>query len=343
VLYELARPLLFRIDPETAHGLALPSFRFVHRLGLAGLPGRTIAGGRVRAMGLEFPNPVGLAAGLDKDGEFVDALAAFGFGFLEVGTVTPRPQPGNPRPRMFRIPAREAIINRMGFNSAGVARVVANLRRARYDGILGVNVGKNFDTPLERAAEDYIACLEQVYPLASYVTVNISSPNTTGLRQLQQADELGALLGALAKARERLARAHGRRVPLAVKVAPDLDDEEIAGIARALVDHGVDAAIATNTTVSRAGVEGLPHAAEAGGLSGAPLRPLATAAIRKLGAALKGRIPIIGVGGIMTAADAREKVAAGASLLQVYTGLVYRGPALVRHIVDALPAPAAGG
>jgi len=341
VLYELARPFLFRFDPETAHGLALPSFKLVHRLGLAGLPGQAIAGRRVRAMGLEFPNPVGLAAGLDKDGEFIDALAAFGFGFLEVGTVTPRPQPGNPRPRMFRIVEREAIINRMGFNSAGVARLVENVRRARYDGILGVNIGKNFDTPIERAAEDYVACLEQVYPLASYVTVNISSPNTRGLRQLQQADELGALLAALTKTRERLARSHQRRVPLAVKVAPDLDGEEIAAIARALVDHGIDAAIATNTTVSRKGVEGLPHAAEAGGLSGAPLRPLATAAIRRLAAALKGRIPIIGVGGIMSAEDAGEKLDAGASLVQVYTGLVYRGPALVQQIVDGLAAPAA--
>ncbi len=341
MLYELARPFLSHLDPETAHGLALRSFKVVHRLGLAGLPGRAIAGRRVRAMGLEFPNPVGLAAGLDKDGEFIDALAAFGFGFLEVGTVTPRPQPGSPRPRMFRIVEREAIINRMGFNSAGVARLVENVRRARYDGILGVNIGKNFDTPIERAAEDYVACLEQVYALASYVTVNISSPNTRDLRQLQQADELGALLAALTRTRDRLARSHQRRVPLAVKVAPDLDDEEIAAIARALVDHGIDAVIATNTTVSRKGVEGLPHAAEAGGLSGAPLRPLATTAIRRLGAALKGGIPIIGVGGILSTEDAGEKLDAGASLVQVYTGLVYRGPALVQHIVDGLAAPAA--
>jgi dihydroorotate dehydrogenase len=340
MLYELARQFLFHIDPETAHGLALPSFKLVHRLGLAGLPGRALPGTRVRAMGLEFPNPVGLAAGLDKDGAFIDALAAFGFGFIEVGTVTPRPQPGNPRPRMFRIPAREAIVNRMGFNSAGVARLAENVRSARYDGILGVNIGKNFDTPIERAAEDYLACLEQVYPLASYVTVNVSSPNTRGLRQLQQADELGALLAALARARDRLARSHQRRVPLAVKIAPDLDEREIAAIARALIDHEVDAAIATNTTVSRAGVEGMPHAAEAGGLSGAPLRPVATVALRRLAAALGGRIPVIGVGGIMDAADAREKLDAGASLVQVYTGLVYRGPALVRHIVDGL-APAA--
>jgi dihydroorotate dehydrogenase len=341
MLYELARPLLFHIDPETAHALALPSVRLVHRLGLAGLPGGPLPGRRVRALGLDFPNPVGLAAGLDKDGEFIDALAAFGFGFLEVGTVTPRPQPGNPRPRMFRIVAREAIVNRMGFNSAGVVRLVENVRRARYRGILGVNIGKNFDTPLERAADDYVACLEQVYPLASYVTVNISSPNTRGLRDLQRTDELGTLLAALARARDRLARAPGRRVPLAVKIAPDLDDEAIAAIARGLAGHGIDAAIATNTTVSRQGVEGLPHAAEAGGLSGGPLRLLATAVVRKLAAALKGEIPIIGVGGIAGAADAAEKLDAGASLVQLYTGLVYRGPALVRQVVDGLAAPAA--
>jgi dihydroorotate dehydrogenase len=341
MLYELARPLLFHIDPETAHDLALPSFKLFHRLGLAGLPGGAIAGRGVRAMGLDFPNPVGLAAGLDKDGEFIDALAAFGFGFLEVGTATPRPQPGNPRPRMFRIVEREAIINRMGFNSAGVARLAENVRRARYDGILGINIGKNFDTPLERAAEDYVACLEQVYPLASYVTVNISSPNTKDLRRLQQAASLGAFLATLTEARDRLARSRKRRVPLAVKIAPDLDDEEIGAIAAALLDYGIDAAIATNTTVSRKGVEGLAHADEAGGLSGAPLRALATAAIRTLGAALKGRIPIIGVGGIMSADDAREKLDAGASLVQVYTGLVYRGPGLVREIADGLTVPAA--
>jgi dihydroorotate dehydrogenase len=341
MLYQLARPFLFHMDPETAHELALPSFRVLHRLGVAGLPGKPLPGRRVTAMGLDFPNPVGLAAGLDKNGEFVDALAAFGFGFLEVGTVTPRPQPGNPRPRMFRIVARNAIINRMGFNSAGVERVVANLRRARYGGILGVNIGKNFDTPIARAADDYLACLEQVYPLASYVAVNISSPNTKNLRELQQADSLAGLLRALASARDRLARRHKRRVPLAVKIAPDLDDTEVAEIARALVAFEIDAAIATNTTVSRKGVEGLPHAEEPGGLSGAPLRPLATAVVGKLAAALNGRLPIVGVGGILGAADAREMLAAGASLVQAYTGLVYRGPSLVREIVDGLVAPAA--
>jgi dihydroorotate dehydrogenase len=341
MLYRLARPLLFALDAETAHELALPSFGLAQRLGLARLPGGPIPGAPVRAMGLEFPNPVGLAAGLDKNGQYIRALAAFGFGFIEVGTVTPRPQPGNPRPRLFRIPARQAIINRMGFNNVGVERLVENVRNARYDGILGINIGKNFDTPIERAADDYLACLEKVYPHAAYVTVNISSPNTKNLRQLQQADELAALLGRIVQRRDRLAKGASRRVPLAVKIAPDLDDEQIGAIARLAVDHGIDGVIATNTTVSRAGVEGLPHAEEAGGLSGAPVRAASTAVIRKLAAALQGRVPIIGVGGILGAADARAKLEAGACLVQVYTGLVYRGPGLVREIVEGLAAPAA--
>jgi len=341
MLYGLARPLLFMLDPERAHELTLPSVRLLRHLGFPGLPGEAIPGTPVKAMGLEFPNPVGLAAGLDKHGEFIEAVAAFGFGFLEIGGVTPRPQPGNPRPRVFRIPEREAIINRLGFNSVGVDRFVENVRRARYAGILGVNLGKNKDTPLERTADDYIACLEKVYPVATYATINISSPNTKNLRQLQQADELRELLALVVKARDRLARRHKRRLPLAVKIAPDLDDEQIAGIAAALVELGLDAVIATNTTLSRADVKGLAHASEAGGLSGAPLRPLATAVIRKLAAVLKGRIPIIGSGGIMSAADAREKLDAGASLVQLYTGLVYRGPGIVREIVDGLTAPAA--
>jgi dihydroorotate dehydrogenase len=339
MLYELARPLLFHLDPETAHALTLPSFRLLRRLGLPGLPGRPLPGRRVKAMGLEFPNPVGLAAGLDKDGAYIDALAAFGFGFLEVGTVTPRPQPGNPKPRLFRLLEREAIINRMGFNNVGVERFVENVRGARYDGILGINIGKNFDTPIERAAEDYLACLEKVYPHASYVAVNISSPNTKDLRQLQQAEELGGLLAKLAQRRERLARDTRRRVPLAVKIAPDLDDEQIAAVARLVEAHGIDAVIATNTTVSREGVKGLAHANEAGGLSGAPLRAPSTAVVRKIAAALQGRVPVIGVGGILSAADAREKIEAGASLVQVYTGLVYRGPGLVGEIVRGLAVP----
>jgi dihydroorotate dehydrogenase len=340
MLYALARPLLFHLDPETAHELALPSFRLLARCRLPGLPGGPLPGPAVKAMGLEFPNPVGLAAGLDKNGEYIDALAAFGFGFLEVGTVTPRPQPGNPRPRLFRLAEREAIINRMGFNNVGVERFVANVCGARYRGILGINIGKNFDTPIERAADDYLACLERVYPHASYVTVNISSPNTKDLRQLQQADALGELLARLARRRAELAKAARRRVPLVVKIAPDLDDGEIAAIARLVERHEIDAVIATNTTVSRKGVEGVRYADEAGGLSGAPVREAATAVVRKIAAALGGRVPVIGVGGILSADDARAKLAAGASLVQVYTGLVYRGPALVREIVRGLIAPA---
>jgi dihydroorotate dehydrogenase len=339
-LYGLVRPLLFQLDPETASKIALPSFRLLRQLGLAGFPGSPLVGQRVRAMGLEFPNPVGLAAGLDKNGEFIDALAALGFGFVEVGTVTPRPQPGNPRPRVFRLIPAEGIINRMGFNNVGVERFVANVRRARYDGILGINIGKNFDTPLERAVEDYVACLEKVYAVASYVAINVSSPNTRDLRRLQQAGELTALLQQLGRSRDRLARAHNRRVPLAVKISPDLDEEQITAIANALISSEIDAVIATNTTVSRQGVVGLPHAEEAGGLSGGPLTARATSVVRKLAATLAGRIPIIGVGGIMSAADAREKIAAGATLVQLYTGLVYRGPALVRDVVRELDLPA---
>ncbi|HSD55136.1 MAG TPA: quinone-dependent dihydroorotate dehydrogenase [Burkholderiales bacterium] len=341
MLYGLARPFLFHLDPETAHDLALPSFKLLQRCGCSGLPGGPIPGTRVKAMGLEFPNPVGLAAGLDKNAAYIDALAAFGFGFIEVGTVTPRPQTGNPRPRLFRIVEREAIINRMGFNNVGVERFVENVRRARYAGILGINIGKNFDTPIERATDDYLACLERVHPYASYVTVNISSPNTAGLRQLQQADELGELLGKLAQRRDRLAQAAKRRVPLAVKIAPDLDDEQIAAIARLVAAHEIDAVIATNTTVSREEVKGLPHADEPGGLSGPPVRAASTAVVRKIAAALQGRIPVIGVGGIASTADAREKIAAGAALVQVYTGLIYRGPALVPDIVRGLAAPEA--
>ncbi len=341
MLFRLARPLLFALDAETAHDIALPSFRLLQRCGLAGLPGGPLPGPRVRAMGLEFPNPVGLAAGLDKNAEYVDALAAFGFGFLEVGTVTPRPQPGNARPRLFRIPEREAIVNRMGFNNVGVERFARNLRGARSRGIVGVNIGKNFDTPLERAVEDYLACLDAVHELASYVAINISSPNTKDLRRLQQADELDALLRAIVARRDRLAGRTARRLPLAVKIAPDLDDGQIAAIAALTAASGLDAVIATNTTTSRAGVEGLPHAGEAGGLSGAPLRAASTAVVRKLARELGGRLPIIGVGGISSAADAREKLDAGATLVQLYTGLVYRGPRLVREIVAGLAAPAA--
>jgi dihydroorotate dehydrogenase len=331
LIYRLLRPLLFRLDAERAHDLTLRLLDAGARVGLP--PARPAAAAPVEVMGLTFPNPVGLAAGLDKNGAHLDALARLGFGFLEVGTVTPRPQPGNPRPRMFRIPAARAVINRMGFNNLGVDRLLRNIEACGYRGILGINLGKNFDTPIERAAQDYLACMRKAYALASYLAVNISSPNTRDLRRLQQADELDRLLETLKREQRQLADRHGRYVPLALKIAPDLADEEVVAIAGKLVAHAIDAVIATNTTVSRAGVEGLPHGREAGGLSGAPLTARATQVVRLLAQALGGRVPIIGVGGIMTADDALARLAAGASLVQLYTGLVYAGPELIAQCV----------
>ena len=338
-LYPLLRPLLFAADPEHAHALTLAGLDAAARSGLARLAAPHLPDAPVEAMGIRFPNRVGLAAGLDKNAEHLPGLAALGFGFLEAGTVTPRAQPGNPRPRLFRLLPARALINRLGFNNAGVERFVANVERSGYRGILGINIGRNFDTPNERAADDYAACLRAVHAHASYVTVNVSSPNTAGLRDLQSEAALDALLARLARERDELAQRSGRRVPLAVKIAPDLDGDAIRAIARLLAAHRIDGAIATNTTLSRAGVEGLPHAAEAGGLSGAPLRERATEALRTLAVALDGALPIIGVGGITSAADAHEKIAAGATLVQLYTGLVYRGPDLVAECVRALAGP----
>jgi len=289
-------------------------------------------------MGLKFRNPIGLAAGLDKDAAHIDALARLGFGFLEVGTVTPRAQPGNPRPRLFRIPERRALINRFGFNNVGLDAFLRNVGRARWRGVLGINIGKNADTPPERAIEDYATGFEKVYASASYVTVNVSSPNTKNLRDLQQDSQLNALLERLVSLRTRLAQKHGKRVPLALKIAPDLDDEQIRAIADAVRRHGVEAVIATNTSVSRAGVEGLKHADEAGGLSGAPIRERATAVLAKMKEFLRGEAILIGAGGILSGADAVEKVRAGASLVQLYTGLVYRGPELVAECASACRA-----
>jgi dihydroorotate dehydrogenase len=334
--YGLLRPFLFALEAETAHHFTLTALREFKRLGLApaAAPAPETCGRDV--MGIRFPNPVGLAAGLDKNGEFIDALAALGFGFIEIGTVTPRPQPGNPRPRVFRLPAARALINRLGFNNDGVDRLVENVGRAGYRGVLGINIGKNADTPLERAADDYLACLRKVYPVASYVTVNISSPNTQRLRELQQADELDRLLAALKREQRALAQIHGRHVPLAVKIAPDLDAAQITAVADSLKRHEIEAAIATNTTLSRDGVAALPDAGEAGGLSGAPLAARSTAVVRDLVRALGGALPVIGVGGTMNGTDAAEKVAAGAQLVQLYTGLIYRGPELVRECVEEL-------
>ena len=289
-------------------------------------------------MGLEFPNPVGLAAGLDKDAAHIDALAALGFGFIEVGTVTPRPQPGNPRPRLFRIVEKEALINRFGFNNVGAEQLVRNIERARWRGILGINIGKNADTPPERAVEDYEIALEKVYAKASYVAVNISSPNTRGLRSLQEKESVENLLSRLSLKRKSLADKHGRLVPLALKVAPDLQGEEIRDIAAAVKRHRIDAVIATNTSLSREGVERLPHASEAGGLSGAPIRECATQVLRLFKKELQNEAVLIGAGGILSKEDAREKIGAGASLVQLYTGLVYRGPELVSECVSAFRA-----
>ncbi len=338
-LYPLFRPALFSMDAEDAHHFTLNNLLRAHRMGLGGCIGNKIADDPRTVMGVRFPNPVGLAAGLDKDGAYIDGLAAFGFGFIEVGTVTPRAQPGNPRPRMFRLPQADALINRMGFNNGGVDAFVANVKASRWKaegGVLGLNIGKNADTPIERANDDYLYCLERVYPHASYVTVNISSPNTKNLRQLQGASELDSLLSTLKDAQQRLADQHKRYVPLALKIAPDLDADQIGNIGDALVRHKIDGVIATNTTISREAVKGLPHAEEAGGLSGRPVFEASTRVVRALHAVVGDAVPIIGVGGIFSGADARAKIDAGAKLVQVYSGLIYRGPALVRDCAAAL-------
>lgn len=337
-LYPLARAGLFRMDAEEAHHLTLSLLRQAGRARLAGLLAPPVVDAPCTVMGLTFRNPVGLAAGLDKEGACIDGLAALGFGFIEVGTVTPRAQPGNPRPRMFRLPEADALINRLGFNNQGVDQFVANVQAARYRGILGLNIGKNADTPIERAVDDYRYCLERVYPFASYVTINISSPNTKNLRQLQGADELGSLLSALKDKQQRLADLHGKLVPLVLKIAPDLDDEQIKTIADTVLRHGIDGVIATNTTLARDAVAGLEHAQEAGGLSGRPVFDASNRVIRQLHAELGGTVPIIGVGGILSGADAQAKIAAGASLVQLYTGLIYRGPALVGECARACGA-----
>lgn len=337
MLYSLARQLLFRLDPETAHHVALSGITLTEKLGfLALLP--PVPENPVEAMGLRFPNPVGLAAGLDKNGDHIDGLAALGFGFIEVGTVTPRPQPGNPKPRLFRLPEAGAIINRMGFNNLGVDHLVRQVERCRYQGVLGINIGKNFDTPLEKAADDYVACLDRVYAHASYVTVNISSPNTKGLRNLQSGDALAALLEPLKNRQAMLATVHGRHVPLAVKIAPDLEPADVEVVAEQLLRFEIDGVIATNTTLGRTGVEHLRHGGEAGGLSGLPVRPASTRVLRELSAALGGKLAVIGVGGISDGASAAEKIEAGADLVQVYTGFIYEGPKLVREAAAGIAA-----
>ena len=340
-LYSLARPALFAMDPERAHDFTLGAIDRAAACGALSLVAGPAVDDPVEVMGLRFRNRVGLAAGLDKNGAHIDAFDSMGFGFVEVGTVTPKPQPGNPRPRMFRLPQRQALINRMGFNNEGVEAFVANVQRARSSGVLGLNIGKNAATPIERATDDYLACLDRVYPLAGYVTVNVSSPNTKNLRQLQGGDELDAMLAALRERQLRLADEHRRYVPMALKIAPDLDDSQVEEIADRLVRHAIDAVIATNTTISREAVAGLPHAEEAGGLSGAPVLEASNRVIRALRGLLPAGFPIIGVGGILSGEDAVAKLRAGATLVQLYTGLVYRGPGLVRECALALRREAA--
>ncbi len=338
MLYPLFKPLLFALDPETAHEATFAALDASARAGIAQLTAARPVSDPVDVMGIRFPNRVGLAAGLDKNAAHLTGLATLGFGFLEAGTVTPRPQPGNPKPRMFRLPEAGAIINRLGFNNGGVDAFVANVRATEYRGVLGINIGRNKDTPNERAADDYVACLDAVYPHAHYVTVNISSPNTAGLRELQAGSALDDLLATLKARQAALADRHGRYVPLVVKIAPDLDDDAIVAIAHTLVARRIDGAIATNTTLARNAVAALRHGQEAGGLSGQPLLAASTAVLRKLVTALDGALPVIGVGGIASGDDARAKVEAGAALVQLYTGLIFRGPALVTECARALAA-----
>ena len=339
VPYALTRPFLFGLDPEAAHDLTLGALARVQHTPLVCAVAQTRVDDPVTVAGLKFPNRVGLAAGLDKNGRCIDGLGAMGFGFIEVGTVTPKAQPGNPKPRMFRLPEANALINRLGFNNDGLAAFVSNVKRARFrqrGGILGLNIGKNADTPIERAVDDYLLCLDGVYPHADYVTINISSPNTQNLRALQSDAALDALLSALQERKAALVSRHGKRVPIFVKIAPDLDEAQVGAIAAALRNNGIDGVIATNTTVAREAVKTLPHGAEPGGLSGAPVFEASNRVITQLRAVLGSGYPIIGVGGVMSGADAQAKVKAGADLVQVYTGFIYKGPELVTEVARAL-------
>ena len=332
-MYSLLRPLVFCLDPEKAHHLALNALKTAACCGI--LPAVERDTRPTELMGLTLPNPVGLAAGLDKNGEYIDALAALGFGFIEVGTVTPLPQSGNPQPRLFRLPKHRAIVNRMGFNNHGIDALTANIEKSRYKGILGINIGKNAVTPIENAATDYLACLEKAYPHASYITVNISSPNTKNLRALQEGDELTALLTALKNKQAQLATEYGRYVPLTVKIAPDLDDAQIEDIARVVLQTEMDGIIATNTTTDKTALGSHPLAAEAGGLSGEPVREKSNRVLKLLAGHLDGKRPVIGAGGILSGSDAAEKLRLGATAVQLYSGMVYRGPELVRECIEA--------
>ena len=337
-MYQLARSLLFKLDPEVSHELSLDLLAASSRLGLSKFLGGLPSTKPVDVMGLRFPNAVGLAAGLDKNADAFEALGALGFGFVEVGTVTPKGQAGNPKPRLFRLPEHDAIINRMGFNNKGVDHLVSRIKSHRYPGILGVNIGKNLTTSVEDAAADYLACLESVIPFADYITANISSPNTPGLRSLQFGESLAQLIAPLTSARDRYEAEHGKRVPLAVKIAPDMTEDEIKMVADTLVEQGVDGIIATNTTLSREAVLGHKFEKEAGGLSGAPVRDASTHVVRTLSEHLKDTLPVIGVGGISSGADAVEKLQAGARLVQIYSGFIYQGPELIKEAIASTDA-----
>lgn len=334
-IYAIAKPILFQLDAEYVHDVTLKSLKLAQQLGLLKVIKQPICQPR-QVMGLTFANPVGLAAGLDKNGAVIDGMAALGFGFIEVGTVTPRPQPGNDKPRLFRVKSAEGIINRFGFNNVGVDQLVENVKSAKYRGILGINIGKNFDTPNEKAVDDYLICMQKVYAHARYIAVNISSPNTKNLRDLQAKEALSHLLATLKQEQVKLTQLHGQYVPIALKIAPDLTQLQVVEIADLLMQHQIDAVIATNTTLSRDAVQGLPHAEESGGLSGVPVRHQSTIVIQQLSKQLQGALPIIGVGGISSGADAVEKIAAGASLVQIYSGLIYKGPALITAVCKTL-------
>lgn len=336
MFYPAIRKIMFQFDAETIHELTIKGLKGTGSTPLNALYKQCVPNKPVTVMGIDFPNPLGLAAGLDKNGECINAFAAMGFGFIEVGTVTPRPQPGNPKPRIFRLPEANAVINRMGFNNKGVDYLVSQVRAAKFKGVLGINIGKNKDTPEENAKDDYTHCMRKVYDFASYITINISSPNTPGLRSLQYGDALNELLSALKTEQAELEKQYKKYVPIAVKIAPDLTEDEVNSIAQSLIDNNIDGVIATNTTLSREGVEGLQYGSEQGGLSGAPVKDKSTTVISILAKALDNKLPIIGVGGIASSYDANEKLVAGASLVQIYTGFIYQGPPLVKEIVESV-------
>ncbi|MBS0847844.1 quinone-dependent dihydroorotate dehydrogenase [Citrobacter sp. JGM124] len=336
MFYPFVRQALFQLDAERAHNLTFQQLRRISGTPLEKLIRQNVPAKPVNCMGLTFKNPLGLAAGMDKNGECIDALGALGFGFIEIGTVTPRPQPGNDKPRIFRLPEAEGLINRMGFNNHGVDNLVENVKKSHFDGIIGINIGKNKDTPVEQGEDDYLACMDKIYPYAGYIAINISSPNTPGLRSLQYGEALDSLLSSIKKKQQQLQEYHHKYVPVAVKIAPDLSEEELIQVADSLVRHNIDGVIATNTTLDRSLVQGMKYCDETGGLSGRPVQLKSTEIIRRLSQELKGRLPVIGVGGIDSVISAREKMAAGASLVQIYSGFIYKGPPLIKEIVTHL-------